>query len=676
MSGSYGVLNQKYNTLLSQVLTSSSGDGSYVNYPTAQGDITLQGVTINNKLSIGTEGIDSIVSNAIIPIGTINAGNIQLSKTGKTTQILGNSSVAGTSSFTGTMTSANINSSGTVSATALKCSTIDSASGLSVGTLSSTTSLVIGKTSYSSIINSSTSTPCKVNFLDTTASIPLNIGATSATNINLGRTGQLVNCLGSVAVAQGINMNQTAITNLTSIGNGSASLDITAPNGLSLNSTVGTVGQYLGSNAIGQPTWKSLSIPTLNQVLTSGNTTSQSAIFGTGSTSNVVSNSGIILSDNSLSLIETDIIANKISINDLNTSKSIVLDNSLVGLSPILSLNDSVNGLYSSLSNTDLFFRFNSFPFSTVGISKVGTGLNLKTNGTLTLQDLTGTSGQYLKLNSSGNAVWDVVSSATTATNANNVAITNTASSSAYYPTLVASSATGNQAELVSSSLSFVPSTGILSATTFNGNLTGNATSATTATNATNVAITNTVSSSAVYPTLVSSSATGNQAELVSSGLSFVPSTGVLSATTFEGGLTMGTGKNITLQPTADYVAPTADTMLGGITTGTFLTPASSFSTNKDIATISLVKGTYLVFYVFNANYSSMPSRQYISLTGTALPAPTGNFGSGVITTAINSFNNSFPISVTTAGTVILTFNITGTITSITASSYRAVRIA
>jgi hypothetical protein len=66
------------------------------------------------------------------------------------------------------------------------------------------------------------------------------------------------------------------------------------------------------------------------------------------------------------------------------------------------------------------------------------------------------------------------------------------------------------------------------------GALTGNAstaTSATTATNATNVAVTdNTTSSSTYYPVHVSSTS-GNQAITTSSTkISFVPSTGALTA--------------------------------------------------------------------------------------------------------------------------------------------------
>ena len=92
----------------------------------------------------------------------------------------------------------------------------------------------------------------------------------------------------------------------------------------------------------------------------------------------------------------------------------------------------------------------------------------------------------------------------------------------------------------VRSNLSFVPSTGILSATGFSGSgagLTGTASSltvgtATTATNVTNIATTGgSSSSSTFYPTFVSSNTSGNYGATTTAALTFVPSTGTLTAT-------------------------------------------------------------------------------------------------------------------------------------------------
>ena len=73
-----------------------------------------------------------------------------------------------------------------------------------------------------------------------------------------------------------------------------------------------------------------------------------------------------------------------------------------------------------------------------------------------------------------GNA--STATTATTATNANNVAITdNTSSSSTWYPVLSAASTGNNPATTSSTKLSFVPSTGTLTATQFSGLLVGSA---------------------------------------------------------------------------------------------------------------------------------------------------------------------------------------------------------
>jgi Chaperone of endosialidase len=70
-----------------------------------------------------------------------------------------------------------------------------------------------------------------------------------------------------------------------------------------------------------------------------------------------------------------------------------------------------------------------------------------------------------------------------------------------------------------------------------------NATNATNATNSTNIAITDNTSSSSTYYPVMSVASSGNNAATTSSTkLSFVPSTGVLSATTFSGAGTSLTG--------------------------------------------------------------------------------------------------------------------------------------
>ena len=174
---------------------------------------------------------------------------------------------------------------------------------------------------------------------------------------------------------------------------------------------------------------------------------------------------------------------------------------------------------------------------STVYIGTTAVALN-RASGSISL---TGTSID----GSAGSAT-----TATTATNATNVAITdNTTSALTWYPVISANSTGNNPATTSSTKLSFVPNTGVLTATSFSGAGTGltgtasglsiggnaatatSATSATTATNATNVGVTDNTSSASVwYPTFVSST-TGNLPVTVSSTkLKYTPSTGALTA--------------------------------------------------------------------------------------------------------------------------------------------------
>ena len=206
-----------------------------------------------------------------------------------------------------------------------------------------------------------------------------------------------------------------------------------------------------------------------------------------------------------------------------------------------------------------------------------------------------GTSGQFLRSNGSSAPSWTTIATSVTIAD-------ETTSSSTFYPLFYsATSGSTNTVDTSSTKLQYIPSSGTListvfsgsgasltnipnsaltnssftlgstsislgntvttiaglssvTSTTFVGALTGNANTATTATNATNSAITDNTSSIATwYPTIVSNS-TGNLPITTSSSkLSFVPNTGVLSATSFTGagtGLT-GTASSLSIGGTA-----------------------------------------------------------------------------------------------------------------------------
>lgn len=136
---------------------------------------------------------------------------------------------------------------------------------------------------------------------------------------------------------------------------------------------------------------------------------------------------------------------------------------------------------------------------------------------------------------------------ASTATTATNTAITDdTTTNATMYPTWVTAN-TGNLPQKVSSTkMSFNPSTGSLTSTTFVGALTGNASTATTSTN---IGITDdTTTNATMYPLWVTANTGNLPAKVASTKLSFNPSTGVLTSTSFTGagtGLT-GTAASLT----------------------------------------------------------------------------------------------------------------------------------
>ena len=102
------------------------------------------------------------------------------------------------------------------------------------------------------------------------------------------------------------------------------------------------------------------------------------------------------------------------------------------------------------------------------------------------------------------------------------------------YPTFL-DGATGTQGIETDTGLTYNPSSGILTATQFTGAVSGNATTSTTATNVT--ASANNSTDETVYPAFVDG-ATGGQGIETDTGLTYNPSSGILTATAFAGNIT------------------------------------------------------------------------------------------------------------------------------------------
>jgi len=175
---------------------------------------------------------------------------------------------------------------------------------------------------------------------------------------------------------------------------------------------------------------------------------------------------------------------------------------------------------------------------SYVALFESATGnLAPKTNAGVTYNASTGT----LSATSFSGSFTGTITEATNIT-----AVANNSTDETVYPTFV-DGATGTQGIETDTGLTYNPSSGILTSTTFVGTLTGNVTgdvsgssgsstgNAATSTEATNItAVANNSTNETVYPTFVDG-ATGTQGIETDTGLTYNPNTGVLTSTTFAG---------------------------------------------------------------------------------------------------------------------------------------------
>jgi len=130
----------------------------------------------------------------------------------------------------------------------------------------------------------------------------------------------------------------------------------------------------------------------------------------------------------------------------------------------------------------------------------------------------------------SGNAT-----TATTATNATNITVADESADTTCNVVFVTGT-TGNLPPKTGTNLTFNSANGTLTATTFSGALSGNATTATTATTATNVTTTdNTATNETVYIAFVDGTSGGQGIEVDSTGLTYNPSTNTLTTSFFSG---------------------------------------------------------------------------------------------------------------------------------------------
>jgi hypothetical protein len=172
-----------------------------------------------------------------------------------------------------------------------------------------------------------------------------------------------------------------------------------------------------------------------------------------------------------------------------------------------------------------------------------------------------------------------------------------------------------------------------ITATTFNGNLNGTATSATTATNATNVATTSTSTNATYYPTFVSATS-GNNGINVDTTLTYNPSSDTLTCANFAGTATSAT---------------TATNIAGGL--GGYIPYQSAVNT-----TALLANGTSGQYLKSNGT-TNAPS--WATLPTTATPTlsavmTAGNTASTTLNMSGNNITNCGAITSTTSTDLII----------------------
>jgi hypothetical protein len=248
---------------------------------------------------------------------------------------------------------------------------------------------------------------------------------------------------------------------------------------------------------------------------------------------------------------------------------------------------------------------------SSIGVSdgssttEISLGQDIQFRGTsneVEVAEASGTITVGLPSSITANVTGDVTGNSDSATVATSVTATaNNSTDETVYPTFV-DGATGSQGIETDTGLNYNPSSGTLTSTVFVGNLTGNVTgnvsgssgsctgnaaTATLATDATSITVSaNNSTDETVYPVFVDG-ATGSQGAETDTGLTYNPSSGLLTSTAFAGNLTGNVTGN---------ASGTAATVTGG--TQASITSAANLATVGTISTGvwqgTAIDGTYI----------------------------------------------------------------------------------
>lgn len=584
-SGSSQWVNQALNAAIQEVDGPTSGidadllDGQHGTYYTTAGNLsgTIPSAVLGNStVFIGTTGI------------ALNRGTGALTLAGITLT---------SPTFTGTVTTP-LTTAGYVTTTAGgvlgSVATIPNA-GLTNSTVTvGTTSIALGASSTTLAGLTSVTATTFTGALSgnaTTATTATNANNTAVTNDTTtavavyptwvtANTGNLPTRVTSTRLSFVPSTGVLTATQFSGSGAGLTSI----PNGALTNSsiTVGSTAISLGSSSTTLAGLTSVTSTTFVGALSGNATTATSATDATNAANVGITND----TTTAATMYPTWVTATTGNLPQKTSSTKLTFTPSTGTLAATV-----FSGSGASLTNIPNGALTNSSV--TIGSTSISLGASSTTLAGLTSVTATTFTGAL-----SGNAT-----TATTATNANNTAVTNdTTTAVAVYPTWVTANTGNLPTRVTSTRLSFVPSTGVLTATqfsgsgagltnipngaltnssitvgttaislgsssttlagltsvtatTFTGALSGNASTATTATNATNVGITNdTTTNATMYPTWVTATTGNLPTKTTSTKLTFNPSTGVLAATTFS-----GSGASLTSIPQSAVTSLTTD---------------------------------------------------------------------------------------------------------------------
>jgi hypothetical protein len=199
-----------------------------------------------------------------------------------------------------------------------------------------------------------------------------------------------------------------AVNPITGISANTTTNGVTITTGgtLTLDGLTGSDTQVLTYNS-GNAVWADATgNSTLTDVLTAGPTTSLTATFTDANETTTISPLGIEIKDDSDVLdIVNQLSTNAISLSNLNTGTGASLN---IQTNPYVEVRNNLAG-YTATINTNSFVFTSGTPpslTSQVGLQTLGTGLQINTNGELTLNGLSDGSDGKLLTYSSGKAVW------------------------------------------------------------------------------------------------------------------------------------------------------------------------------------------------------------------------------------------------------------------------------